>query len=322
MTYSPGSPGYPPAHTPGPYGPPSTGATPSFAKSDDGTSKFQLYLTVAIVALGLAAYLASFGTLFTSSGQTGPLGVDLPSISVTSAFNLLTPAALLAAVAALLSALLAAVSLLPKAKNPVSVIAVSAVLGALLVIAQTVSKPNGFAIGWALWFVLACAVAQAFVAVFAVLLDTGVVTPPAPRPKYGQYGQYGQYGVQPGGYYAPPSGQHTPYQQHGPAHSGYGSPYGGYGSGPSTGGFTAAGSQIGRQGGHQGPPTPPTGFPTFGPPPPVGASPGSHSQGSGSAANQGNSGQGQWSDGGQSQQSHAQDHQPQSPSPQSDSTQS
>lgn len=325
MTYSPGNPGYPPVQSRAPYGPAGVPPTPSFAKTGDGAGKIQIYLTAAVVVLGLTAYLASFGTLFTSSGQTGPFGVDLPSISVTSAFNLLTPAALLAAVAALLAALLAAVSLLPRAKSYVSVIAVIAVLGALLAIAQTVSRPNGFAVGWALWLVLACAVVQAIVAAFAALLEAGVVTPPAPRPKYGQYGQYGQYGVAPGGYYAQPGGQHAPYQQHtqpqAPQQSGYGSQYGGYGSAPLTGGFPAAGSQTGQQGEQQGSPTPPTGFPSFSPPPSAGAGSGSPGQGSGNAAGQGGSGQHQWSDGGQGQQSQNQD-QSQSPSSPSGSAQS
>ncbi|EUA50766.1 putative 34 kDa antigenic protein [Mycobacterium xenopi 3993] len=141
--------------------------------------------------------------------------------------------------------------LLPKAKNYTAVVGAVAVVGALLAISQALSRPSGFSIGWALWFVLACTVAQAIVAVGALLLDAGVVTPPAPRPRYDQYAQYGQYGTQPGGYYGQAGGQqHAPFQHHGqqpsPQPSGYGSQYGGY-SGPSTGGFGAVGHQQGAQ---------------------------------------------------------------------------
>ncbi|HYB36771.1 MAG TPA: DUF5336 domain-containing protein [Mycobacterium sp.] len=299
MTYSPGNPGYPPAQSPGSYG----GSTPSFAKSDDSASKLQLYLTIltiVVVVLGLAAYLLSFFPMFTVNADLGSLAGEL------------TGEASFAIVAALLAALLAAASLLPKAKNYVAVVAALAVLGALLVILQTFSRPSGFSIGWALWFILACTVAQAIVAVAALLLEAGVVTVPAPRPRYeqyGQYAQYGQYGPQPGGYYGQPSGQqHAPPQQRGPQQSpqlsGYGSQYGGYSSAPSTGGFSAVGSQSGsQQGPQQGPPTPPTGFPSFGQPPSAGS--GAGSQGPGNSSNHGGSNQGQQSPG-QGQQSHTQ----------------
>lgn len=56
MTYSPGSPGYPPAPG-GSY----AGGTPSFTKDDDGTTKLPLYLNIAVVVLGLAVYLLNFG---------------------------------------------------------------------------------------------------------------------------------------------------------------------------------------------------------------------------------------------------------------------
>ena len=51
---------------------------------------------------------------------------------------------------------------------------------------------------------------QAIVAVAALLFDAGVITPPAPRPRYEQQ-QYGQYGG-PGPYYGQPQ-QHGPPQQ-------------------------------------------------------------------------------------------------------------
>lgn len=309
MTYSPGSPGYQPAQSPGSYG----GSTPSFAKSDDAASKLPLYLTIAVAVLGVVAYLASFGPMLTISADVG-----------TGGEGITTGGGSVGVAAALLAGLLAAVSFLPKAKNYHAIIAAIAVLAALVVIQETFSKPSGFSVGWGLWVVLACAVLQAIAAVGALLLDAGVVTPPAPRPKYDQYAQYGQYGAQPSGYYGQPGGQqHSPFQHHGPQPSGYGPQFGGY-SGPSTGGFGAVGHQQGSQQGsqsgpqtgpqqssQQGPPTPPTGFPSYGPPPSSGSGQGSQGTGQGNSGNHGGSGQGQHS---QAQPQHGQGQQPQSPS--------
>jgi hypothetical protein len=282
MTYSPGSPGYPPAQPGGSY----AGATPSFAKDDSGESNLSLYLNIAVVVLGLAVYLLNFGPTFT-------IGADLGPGAGTRAGDAGT-----AVLICLLAALLAGLSLLPKAKSYAGVVGVIAVLGALLAISETINTPAGFAIGWAMWPLVACSVLEAIAAVVVILLDAGVITAPAPRPKYdpyAQYGQYGQYGYgaaqPPGGYYGQPAAQqHAGPQSHSPQASGYGSQYGGYQSShapnqsaiptnPSTGGFNAqppaqSGPQPAAQ---QGSSTPPTGFPSFSPPPQAGAaSTGSH----------------------------------------------
>jgi uncharacterized protein DUF5336 len=286
MTYPPGSTGYPPAPSPGSYG----ASTQSFAKSDDGEGNLKHYLTIAVVALGLASYLASFGPMIT---RLLPNGDELVETGSSLPIDL-----------ALLAAVLAGVSLVPKAKNYAGVVAAVATLGALLLIEDTIGASGR---GWALWFALGCGLVQAIVAVSVLLLDAGVLTAPAPRPKYDQYGQYGQYG----GYYGQ---QQAPYQQQ----AGYGSQYGGYPSSPSTGGFSAVGPQTGpqqvshsgpQQGQQQGPPTPPTGFPSFSPPP----GSGSQNTGQGNSGNQGSS---------QSQQSYGQGHQPQAPSSPSGPSQS
>jgi hypothetical protein len=287
MTYPPGSTGYPPAQSPGSYGV----STPSFAKSDDGESNLKLYLTISLVALGLASYLASFGPMIT---RMLPNGDELVESGSSLPIDL-----------ALLAALLAGVSLVPKAKNYAGVVAAVAALGALLLIEDTIGASGR---GWALWFALGCGLVQAVIAASVLLLDAGVLTPPAPRPKYEQYGQYGQYG----GYYGQ---QQAPYQQQSPQQSGYGSQYSGYPSSPSTGGFSAVGPQSGpqqgsSQGQQQGPPTPPTGFPSFSPPP----GSGSQNTGQGNSGSQGGSGQ--------SQQSYGQGHQPQAPSSSSGPSQS
>ena len=131
MTYPPGSPGYPPAQSPGSYGPP---AAPSFAKSDDGESNLKHYLTIAVAVLGLAIYLVSYGPMITRILPNGDERVESGSS---------LPVDL-----ALLAGLLAGVSLLPKAKNYAAVVAVVATLGALLLIEDTIGASGR---GWALW---------------------------------------------------------------------------------------------------------------------------------------------------------------------------
>ena len=304
MTYSPGSPGYPPAQPGGSY----AGATPSFAKDESGESNLSRYLNIAVVVLGLAVYLLNFGPTFTIGADLGPGAGGRAGDAGT------------AVLIAVLAALLAGLSLLPKAKSYAGVVGVIAALGALLAISETINTPPGFAIGWAMWPLVACSVLQAIAAVVVILLEAGVITAPAPRPKYdpyAQYGQYGQYGYgaaqPPGGYYGQPGAQqHAGPQSHSPQASGYGSQYGGYQSShapthsaiptnPSTGGFNAQPSaQSGPQpAAQQGPSTPPTGFPSFSPPPQAGAAgTGSHSGSapvdySNHAGGQQSSGQGQ-----------------------------
>ncbi|MGB9225155.1 DUF5336 domain-containing protein, partial [Mycobacterium sp.] len=202
MTYSPGSPGYPPAQP----GPSYQGANPSFAKPEAGESKLPLYLTIAVVALGLAAYLASFGPMFTVGAELG--GGASERVGDNG----------IAVALSVLAALLAALSLVPKAKSYLNVVAAIVVLGTLLVIAEVINTPTGVSIGWAMWVVLTCSVFQAVAAVAAVLLDAGVITAPAPRPKYDPYGQYGQYGQsgQYGGGQPPPGGGYYPGAQQQP----------------------------------------------------------------------------------------------------------
>jgi uncharacterized membrane protein len=243
MTYPPNNPGYPPTQPQGAYG----AAGPSFAPSDPGPSKLPLYLTIGVVVAGLVAYLASFGPVFTVTAELGPFG----------GAELTGSGGGYPVIAAVLAALLAAVSLVPKAKPYTAVVAAISVLAVLLVIAQVVSKPTGFSIGWALWVVLTFTILEAAAAVAALLLEAGVITAPAPRPRYDQYGQYGP---PPGGYYGQQIGQQPGPQGPG-QRPGYPSQYGGY---PSGGGFSAPGPQS-------GPPTPPTGFPSFSPPPSVGS---------------------------------------------------
>lgn len=244
MTYPPGSPGYPPAQQPTTqFAAPTQqfGKLPDAAPAAEGPRKLPVYLTAAVAALGFAVYLSSYGPLFAASA------------------DFFTPTLLdLGVVASLLGALIAGVSLVPKQKAAPAVVAVLSVLGFLLVIAIVLTAPQGVDIKWGLYLIIAFGVVQAIVAVAVLLFDAGVITPPAPRPRYEQQ-QYGQYGA-PGPYYGQPHQPGPPHQPGQQQRPGYPSPYGGgYPGGPSSGGFSA-----GPQG---GPPTPPSGFPTYGQPP-------------------------------------------------------
>ncbi len=279
MTYSPGSPGYQPAQPGGS----NAGATPSFAKDEADESKLPRILNIAVLGLGLLVYILNFFPTFVVSAELGPGGGRAGDAGT-------------AVIVALLAALLAGLGLLPKAKNYAGIIAVIAVLGALVAVTELVNTPAGFSVGVAMYILVACSILQAFAAAYALLLDAGVVTAPKPRPKldpyaqqygqygqqYGQYGQqYGQYGQQP--YYGQPAQQQHPGQQaqnpQQPA-AGYGSQYGRYpqSNAPTqaaipttqTGGFGAPSApQSGPQPAahQQGTSTPPTGFPSFSPPP-------------------------------------------------------
>lgn len=236
MSYPPINPGYPAPQQPGGY---PAQAGPSYGAPRVGPTKLPFYLTIGVVVFGLAAYLASFGPLLSINTDIGPFGGAEFTASGLSYWT----------VAALFAALLAAVSLLPKSRPYAPVVAVAAVLGVLLAIGQVINRPTGFSVGWALWLVLAFTLLQAVAAVAAMLFDSGVLTPPAPRPQYAQYGQYGP----PPGYYGQPQGQPQPGVP-APQRPGYppqyqgGYPAGGYGQ-PDT----------------SSPETPPTGFPSYTP---------------------------------------------------------
>ena len=198
MTYPPGNPGYPPAQQPTTqFAAPTQqfGKVPDTAPAAEGPSKLPVYLTAAVAALGLAVYLSSYGPLFAANA------------------DFFTPTLLdLGVVSALLAGLIAGVGLVPKQKTAPALVAVLSVLGFLLVIAIVLTAPQGVEIEWGLYLIIAFSVVQAIVAVAALLFDAGVITPPAPKPRYEQQQQYGQYGG-PGPYYGQP---HQPGPQHQP----------------------------------------------------------------------------------------------------------
>jgi hypothetical protein len=257
MTYPPNSPGYSPT-------PPTTQfsvPTQQFSKAPEsapaGPGKLPLYLAIAVTVLGLAVYLSSFGPQFTISNS------EFPQLGSASGSTLGLGIAVLVSI---LSALVAGVTLLPKQKNYSAVAAVAAVLAFLLIIGEVINAPSGATIDWALYLVIAFSLLQTLAAVAWLLLDAGVITAPVPKPKYDQPQQYNPYGGPGGGYYGQPQGQQQGQPQHGgqapQQRPSYPPQYGqgqGYQGGQSTGGFPSAQT-------HSGPPTPPTGFPTYGNP--------------------------------------------------------
>lgn len=259
MTYPPSSSGYPPSqqpttqfsaptqhfgkaeqHSSGTHAPASAAADPS---------KLPFILLAAVAVLGLLVYLFSFGDMFTIQST------DFPQLGSASGTSLGLG---MAVVAALVSALIAAASLLPRQKAPIGVVAAVALLAFLLVLAEIIQKPSGVSIGWALYAVIALTFLEAAVAIGALLLDSGIIAAPQPKPNYEQPQQYGGPYGGPNQYY----GQHQPHQGGAPQQQRppYPGQYGGGYSGGQSGGFAA----IGQQG---GPNTPPTGFPTYGQPP-------------------------------------------------------
>ncbi|HEY7051798.1 MAG TPA: DUF5336 domain-containing protein [Mycobacterium sp.] len=254
MTYPPGgaspAPGYPGAQQSAPYAP-----TTQFAKADDRPSRLPVYLLAAVAVLGLAAYLLSFGPVWQQDA------VDASGVVIFGV------------IAALFAALFAVVAMLPKQSKHTGVVTATSVVGFLLVIWSLIRFADGA--GWALIAIVVVTALQTIAAIGALLLGSGVISPPSPRPKYDPYQQ--QYG---GGYY----GQFGQPQQGGMAQGGthqqhtqsFGQPqgysqFGGYGgSQPPTGGFAAQDQS--------GPPTPPTGFPTYSQPPgATSTTPGQHS---------------------------------------------
>jgi hypothetical protein len=271
MSYPPGSPGYPPAQQPTTQ---FSAPTQQFGKVPDASgagaadadapSKLPSYLLLAVAALGVLAFLLNiFAPVFALNLPTEYQGI--PGLADDSGTS---QGMTLAVAAALLAGLLAGVSSLPRQRNLSGIVAAIALLGFLMVLANVFQKPNGLEYGWGVWLILVFTLLQTAAAIAAVLFDSGVITPPAPKPKFDQpqYGQYGGPGG-PGGYYGQqPAGQPQQFQQRPGQYPSQ--QYGGYPGQPSTGGFGGpqGGPAAGQNGPQNGPPTPPTGFPTYGQP--------------------------------------------------------
>ena len=202
MTYPPGSPGYSPTPPTTQFSVPTQQLSKLPEPAAEGSSKLPVYLAAAVAVLGLAVYLSSFGPQFTISNS------EFPQLGSASGSTLGLG---IAVVASVLSGLLAGVTLLPKQKSFGAVVAATSVLAFLLVIGEVINAPSGAKIDWALYLIIAFSLLQAIAAVGWLLLDAGIITAPAPKPKYEQppqqYNPYSSQGSQ-GGYY----GQQQPQQ--------------------------------------------------------------------------------------------------------------
>lgn len=261
MTYPPSNPGYPPTPQSGsqfdatqqfakavPAQTPAAPAAPVAVNVVPGENKLPEILLAVVAGVGLLIYFVSFA--FEIQAVIGSLIIAVP----------------------LVAGLVAGVSVLPKQKNRVAPAAVLATLGLLLAISVSVAAGGGA--DWTIWVLLVLTLIQAGAAIAALLFHAGIITPPAPKPQFDQQPQYGQYGG-PSQYYGQqhqPQHGGQPYQQAQPQQPGYPSQYGGYSGGPNTGGYPVQSPQ-GQQGQQpSGPPTPPTGYPTYGQPQQSGSS--------------------------------------------------
>ncbi|WP_166906292.1 DUF5336 domain-containing protein [Mycobacterium sp. DL440] len=252
MTYPPSNPGYPPAPQSGSQFdatqqfakavPAPASSAPAPAAAAPGENKLPEILLAVVAVTGLLTYFVSFA-------------LDIAIVVGTFIVPL-----------ALAAGLVAGVSVLPKQKNRVTAAVVLSTVAFLLSIPVVLAAPGSDS-DWALYAMLVLTLIQAGAAIAALLFEAGIITPPAPKPQFDQQPQYGQYGG-PSQYYG---------QQHQPQHGGqpyqqaqsqpsYPSQYGGYASGPSTGGYPVQSPQSPQGQQPSGPPTPPTGYPTYGQP--------------------------------------------------------
>lgn len=273
MSYPTGGSGYnPPAQTPSV--PPTQGqSTPGGATEGaggSGTNNLPFFLTIGVAALGVLTFLLGF-LPFVGSEIPADMpaeyteGIDTSATMFESAIGMAT--------LILIAGLLAALSLLPK-QNWTGASAAVAVATFLALLVQSFTLPDGAKAEIGLWVVLFLTFVLAAVAVVAVLFETGILSPPAPRPAtpqqqsptggYGQgqqqYGQGQAYGQQPygqGGY----GGQQYPsqpgYPQQGQQQWGQqGQPQQGYAQPQQQPGYAPQGQpqQPGYPGGQQGSP--------------------------------------------------------------------
>jgi hypothetical protein len=210
-------------------------------------------LGLVVLATGLLIALVGFADFFDTNGLSGysTYGVVL----------------------SLFAGLLAGTALLPKQTVQAGTVAAASVAGFVLVLFVVLGSPAVFSLAFGGYATILLTLVQAAAAVFALLLSTGIVSAPAPKPApsswqtgpYGAPAQPAQYGPpgQQGQYGGPPS---------------FGGPQGGP-SGPPPFGRPQGGppphGQPGQYGqpGPQGPPAPGYGGPQGGPPPQGDSSP-------------------------------------------------
>ncbi|MBF6330563.1 DUF5336 domain-containing protein [Nocardia transvalensis] len=200
MSYPTGGSGYN-APAPTPSSAPSFGQQPA-SGAGAGTSApeasgkgLPFFLAVGVAALGVINFLLGFTTYAKTESRDVGMGISVPE-ETTNFFKAGGVAPLL--VFLLLGGLLAGLSLLPK-QNWTGVAAAASAAGFLGLLFQSFSLPDGLNLAWGAWVVLFLGLVQTAAAVVAVLFETGILTPPAPKPAAAQggFGGPGAYGQQP-----------------------------------------------------------------------------------------------------------------------------
>ncbi len=208
-------------------------------------------LLAAVAVLGLLVYLFSFGPAVHDREHRLPADGQrqrhVAGCSASPSSRRSSPR------------LVAAASLLPKQKAPVGVIAAVAVLAFLLVLAEIIQKPEGVSIGWALYVVICPDVPAGRArdrrpaARRGHHLGAGAEAEVAEvqQPQYGQYGSRTSTTASTRAHQGGPSSSVSPTRASTAAAT------------PAARPPAVAIAAIGQQ---SGPPTPPTGFPTYGQP--------------------------------------------------------
>ncbi|OHV02781.1 DUF5336 domain-containing protein [Mycobacterium talmoniae] len=173
MSYRSGDQGYYSAERTGGYG----AYQPSSARSDS-SPPLPRYLSLGVVALGLASYLVSYGPV-----------LGLADIGWGVRF-------------AVLAALLAAFGLAPGQTPNAKVIAALAAAGFLDALSTLITAPDGSRPGWALTVIVVLNGLQAVAAVAALMLQAGVVGQRASQSEYDAYADYYAQAAQYYGQYA------------------------------------------------------------------------------------------------------------------------
>lgn len=248
MSYPSGNQGYYTADQTSGYG----GYSPRPTGRGGSASPLPGYLAPAVVLLGLASYLVSYGPVF----DTGGLGWGVRF--------------------AVLAGLLAAFGLAPRQTPNPKVVAVLAAAGFLDVLSSLITAPDDSHPGWALTVIVVLNGLQAAAAIGALLIAADVAGDRVARSEYDAYADYYARAAQYYGQYAQQQAQPDPLQRGGTAQAHH--------QVPATQSQQAAASQagsyaeyvggteqmsaVGRAGTHPdqqaAPPGPQAGLPSFG----------------------------------------------------------
>ncbi|WP_040695445.1 DUF5336 domain-containing protein [Nocardia vinacea] len=191
------------------YNAPATPPVPSSSGQSAGTGTeatakgLPYFLVVGVAALGVINFLLGFLPFFGQKPRE-VRGVTVEGNDTLSLFQYFGAAGLLAIL--LLGGLLAGLSLLPK-QNWTGAAAAASAAGFLGTLFLSFTTPDNLNVElkWGAYVLLFLALVQTAVAIVAVLFESGILTPPAPKPAtpqappsgfgsggYGQQGAFGQ----------------------------------------------------------------------------------------------------------------------------------